>query len=138
MSHETLYRSLFVQARGVLKKGADSASSVEAIHPSPVHARATGNSQGQIVDAISIRRETPRRCPKTAPSPVTGRGICSQASGSSHIATLVERHSRFVILGRNAEQRHGNRRRCAEPLRRVRKLPASLRRSLTWDRRIRG
>jgi hypothetical protein len=72
-----------------------------------------------------------RRRSKTAPSPVTGRAICSQAARTptSH---LVERHSRFVILVKVPSKDTATV--VAALSRQVRKLPASLRRSLTWDR----
>jgi IS30 family transposase len=110
------------------EKGADSASSVEAIHPS--HARATGHSQGQIVDAISIR-ERPAEIEDRA-IPGHWEGDLLAGSGNSHIATLVERHSRFVILVKTPSKDTATV--VAALSRQVRKLPASLRRSLTWDR----
>ena len=69
---------------------------------------------------------------KIVPSPVIGREICSAAPGNSHIATLVERHSRFTILVKVPSKDTAT---VVDALtRQVRKLPASLRRSLTWDR----
>ena len=61
-----------------------------------VHARATGHSQGQIVDAISIR-ERPAEIEDRA-IPGHWEGDLLAGSKNTHIATLVERHSRFVIL----------------------------------------
>ena len=55
VSHETIYRSLFVQARGVLKKELVQHLRSKRLIRRSVHARAGGKSQGQIVDAISIR-----------------------------------------------------------------------------------
>jgi hypothetical protein len=69
---------------------------------------------------------------KTVPSRAIGRAICSAAPGNSHIATLVERHSPFTILVKVAGKDTATV--VAALSGHVRKLPASLRRSLTWDR----
>ena len=80
VSHETIYRSLFIQARGVLKKELiEHLRSKRTIRRSR-HARAGGRSHGQILDAISIRERLQRL--KTAPSPAIGRAICSAAPGT--------------------------------------------------------
>jgi len=69
---------------------------------------------------------------KTAPSPVTGRGALLAGTSNSHIATLVERHSRFTILVKVPSKDTAT---VVDALtRQVRKLPAYLKRSLTWDR----
>ena len=95
-----------------------------------VHARATGHSQGQIVDAISIR-ERPAEIEDRA-IPGNWEGDLLAGSKNTHIATLVERHSRFVILVKVPSKDTAT---VVAPLsRQVRKLPASLRRSLTWNR----
>ena len=69
---------------------------------------------------------------KTAPSPATGSGDLLSGAGNSHIATLVERHSRFTILVKVPSKDTATV--VAALSRQIRKLPASLRRSLTWDR----
>jgi IS30 family transposase len=130
VSHETLYRSLFIQARGVLKKELIQHLRSKRFIRRSVHARATGHSQGQIVDAISIR-ERPAEIEDRA-IPGHWEGDLLAGSGNSHIATLVERHSRFVILVKTPSKDTATV--VAALSRQVRKLPASLRRSLTWDR----
>src|SRR5450631_952011 len=96
VSHETIYRSLFIQARGVLKKELiQHLRSKRSIRRSR-HSRAGGKSQGQIVDAISIR-ETPAEVEDRA-VPGHWEGDLLAGSKNTHIATLVERHSRFVML----------------------------------------
>jgi IS30 family transposase len=130
VSHETIYRSLFTQARGVLKKELmQHLRSRRQIRRS-VHAKAAGQSRGQIVDAISISQR---------PAEIEDRAILGHwegdllsGSGNSHIATLVERHSRFTILVKVPNKDTATF--VAALTRQVRKLPASLRRSLTWDR----
>ena len=130
VSHETIYRSLFIQARGVLKKElVQHLRSRRQIRRS-VHAKAAGQSRGQIVDAISIS-ERPAEIEDRA-IPGHWEGDLLSGSGNSHIATLVERHSRFTILVKVASKDTATV--VAALTRQVRKLPASLRRSLTWDR----
>jgi IS30 family transposase len=130
VSHETIYRSLFIQARGVLKKELmQHLRSKRSIRRS-VHAKAGGKSHGQIVDAISIR-ERPAEIEDRA-IPGHWEGDLLAGTGNSHIATLVERHSRFTILVKVPSKDTATV--VAALSRQVRKLPASLRRSLTWDR----
>jgi IS30 family transposase len=130
VSHETIYRSLFIQARGVLKKELVQHLRSERLMRRSVHARAGGKSHGRIVDAISIR-ERPAEVEDRA-IPGHWEGDLLAGTSNSHIATLVERHSRFTILVKVPGKDTATV--VAAPSRQVRKLPASLRRSLTWDR----
>ena len=130
VSHETIYRSLFIQARGVLKKELmDHLRSKRRMRRSR-HASEHGQSRGQIVDAISIR-ERPAEVEDRA---IPGHWEGDLLSGAKHsyIATLVERHSRFVILIKVPSRDTAVV--VAALSKHVRKLPATLRRSLTWDR----
>ena len=130
VSHETIYRSLFIQARGVLKKELmQHLRSKRSIRRS-VHSRAGGRSHGQIVDAISIR-ERPAEVEDRA-IPGHWEGDLLAGSKNSHIATLVERHSRFTMLIKVPSKDTATV--VAALSKHVRKLPATLRRSLTWDR----
>jgi IS30 family transposase len=96
VSHETIYRSLFIQARGVLKKELmDHLRSKRRMRRSR-HATVSGQSRGQIVDAISIR-ERPAEVEDRA-IPGHWEGDLLSGSKNSYIATLVERHSRFAML----------------------------------------
>ena len=130
VSHETIYRSLCIQARGVLKKELVQHLRSERLMRRSVHARAGGKSQGQIVDAISIR-ERPAEVEDRA-IPGHWEGDLLAGTGNSHIATLVERRSRFTILVKVPSKDTATV--VAALSRQVRKLPAYLRRSLTWDR----
>jgi IS30 family transposase len=130
VSHETIYRSLFIQARGVLKKELMQHLRSQRLIRRSRHARADGRSHGQIVDAISIR-ERPAEVEDRA-IPGHWEGDLLAGTSNSHIATLVERHSRFVILVKVPSKDTATV--VAALSRHVRKLPASLRRSLTWDR----
>jgi len=77
VSHETIYRSLFIQARGVLKKELVQHLRSKRLIRRSRHSRAAGQSRGQIGDALSAK-DLPRS--KTGLFPVTGRAICSQAA----------------------------------------------------------
>ncbi len=130
VSHETIYRSLFIQARGVLKKELiQHLRSKRRIRRSR-HARDSGHRSGQIVDAISIR-ERPAEIEDRA-IPGHWEGDLIGGTKNSHIATLVERHSRFTILVKVSSKDTATV--VAALSQHVRRLPASLRRSLTWDR----
>ena len=96
VSHETIYRSLFIQARGVLKKELmDHLRSKRRMRRSR-HASEHGHSRGQIVDAISIR-ERPAEVEDRA-VPGHWEGDLLRGAGNSHVVTLVERRSRFCML----------------------------------------
>ena len=130
VSHETVYRSLFIQARGVLKKELmDHLRSKRRMRRSR-HASEHGHSRGQIVDAISIR-ERPAEAEDRA-LPGHWEGDLLAGGKNSYIATLVERHSRFLMLIKVPSKDTAVV--VAALSKRVRKLPATLRRSLTWDR----
>jgi IS30 family transposase len=130
VSHETIYRSLFIQARGVLKKELmDHLRSKRRMRHSR-HASEHGHSRGQIVDAISIR-ERPAEAEDRA-IPGHWEGDLLAGGKNSYIATLVERHSRFLMLIKVPSKDTAVV--VAALSKRVGKLPVTLRRSLTWDR----
>ena len=130
VSHETIYRSLFIQARGVLKQELiQHLRSKRRIRRSQ-QSRVSGHRSGQIVDAISIR-ERPAEIEDRA-IPGHWEGDLIGGTKNSHIATLVERHSRFTALVKVPSKDTAAV--VAALSRHVRKLPAALRRSLTWDR----
>ena len=130
VSHETIYRTLFIQARGVLKKELlDHLRSKRRMRRSR-HFSEHGHSRGQIVDAVSIR-ERPAEAEDRA-IPGHWEGDLLSGAKNSYIATLVERHSRFAMLikVRSKETEAV----VAALSQHVRKLPTTLKRSLTWDR----
>jgi IS30 family transposase len=130
VSHETIYRSLFIQARGVLKKELlEHLRSKRRMRRSR-HASPSGQSRGKIVDAISIR-ERPAEVEDRA-IPGHWEGDLLSGAKNSYIATLVERHSRFAMLIKIPSKETDVV--VAALSRHVRRLPATLRRSLTWDR----
>src|SRR5258708_5976294 len=130
VSHEAIYRSLFIQARGVLKKELIEHLRTKRRIRRSRHSSDSGHRSGQIVDAISIR-ERPAEVEDRA-IPGHWEGDLLGGTNNSHIATLVERHSRFVALVKVPSKDTATV--VAALTRHVRKLPASLRRSLTWDR----
>ncbi len=130
VSHETIYRSLFIQARGVLKKELmDHLRSKRRMRRSR-HASEHGHRRGQIVDAVSIRERPPEAEDRAIPGHWEGDLLAG--GKNSYIATLVERHSRFLMLVKVPSKDTAV---VVSALsERVRKLPTTLRRSLTWDR----
>lgn len=130
VSHETLYRSLFIQARGALKKELQqSLRRQRSIRRAKQHSL-KHDGLGQITNMASIR-ERPASVEDRA-VPGHWEGDLISGSKNTHIATLVERHTRYVMLVRvksketdiviNALIKHAH------------KLPTELYKSLTWDR----
>jgi IS30 family transposase len=130
VSHETIYRSLFLQARGVLKKELIQHLRSKRLIRRSRHARAGGKSHGQIVDAISIRERPPEVEDRAIPGHWEGDLLAG--TRNSHIATLGEHHSRFTILVKVPGKDTATV--VAALSRHLRKLPSALKRSLTWDR----
>lgn len=130
VSHETIYRSLFVQARGVLKKELLLTLRTQRAIRRSKHASLKQNGLGQITNAVSIRER---------PASVEDRAVPGHWEGdliggakNSYIATLVERHSRYVMLVkvRNKDTESV----VSALIQQSKKLPGELYRSLTWDR----
>ena len=130
VSHETIYRSLFIQARGVLKKELIGHLRSKRLIRRSQHASKSGHAQGQIIEAISIR-ERPAEIEDRA-IPGHWEGDLISGTKNSHIVTLVERHSRYTTLIKIPSKETTVV--VAALSRHIRKLPVSLRRSLTWDR----
>ena len=130
VSHETIYRSLFVQARGVLKKELQAhLRSQRAIRRSR-HATAKGDQRGRIADAVSIRERPASVEDRAVPGHWEGDLLCG--SSNSHIVTLVERHSRYVMLAKVANR--DSRSVVNALIEQARSLPDELWKTLTWDR----
>lgn len=129
VSAETIYRSLFVQARGALKKELVSHLRLAGRVRRPSRNRSVG-LRGKILGAVSIR-ERPAEAEDRA-VPGHWEGDLLAGSKNSHIATLVERRTRFVMLIKLAGKDTSSV--VAALTEHVRKLPTELRRSLTWDR----
>ena len=130
VSHETIYRSLFVQTRGVLKKELlGHLRSKRTIRRSK-QATQKGSDHGQIKDMISIR-ERPASVEDRA-VPGNWEGDLLSGSKNSHIATLVERHTRYVMLAKVANKETNTV--VSALIKQAKKLPGELYKSLTWDR----
>jgi IS30 family transposase len=130
VSHETIYRSLFIQARGVLKKELLAhLRSTRAIRRSR-HASLKRDGLGQIKDAISIR-ERPAAVEERA-IPGHWEGDLIAGSKNSFIATLVERRTRYVMLAKVSGKETQTV--VTALAAQVQHLPRELRLSLTWDR----
>ncbi|NOX95210.1 MAG: IS30 family transposase [Alphaproteobacteria bacterium] len=130
VSHETIYRSLFIQARGVLKKELlDHLRAKRAIRRSR-QASLKRSGIGQIKDAVSIH-ERPA-CVEDRAVPGHWEGDLIGGSKNSYIATLVERHSRYVMLVKvKNKDTQGV---VSALIKQSQKLPWELYKSLTWDR----
>jgi len=130
VSHETIYRSLFIQARGVLKKELMEHLRSKRRMRRSQHSRIFKDSRGQIPEAISIRERPAEVGDRAVPG--HWEGDLLSGSKNSYIATLVERHSRFAMLIKVPSKETAAV--VAALSQHVRKLPATLKRSLTWDR----
>ncbi|MCZ4344378.1 IS30 family transposase [Sphingomonadaceae bacterium G21617-S1] len=128
ISHEAIYRSLFIQSRGVLKKELMAHLRTHRQMRLAKGAKA-GHGQGQIVDMVSIR-ERPAEAEDRA-VPGHWEGDLLTGANDTHIATLVERHTRFTMLVKL--QRKDSATVVAALAHQICKLPEELRRSLTWD-----
>jgi IS30 family transposase len=130
VSHETIYRSLFIQARGALKKELlQHLRRTRGMRRSRHHTQKTDN-HGRIVDAVSISER---------PASVEDRAVPGHWEGdllfgdrNSQIATLVERRTRYVMLVKVASK--DTETVINALIKSARKLPQELYRSLTWDR----
>lgn len=129
ISHETIYQSLFIQARGALK-----AELLDCLRSGQRMRRGRSNRRqdrrGKIPDPISIRER---------PASVEDRAVPGHWEGDlvvgtqgNYIATLVERKSRYVMLVKVPDRASA----FDAIIRHVRKLPSELRRSLTLDRGV--
>ena len=130
ISHETIYRTLFVQARGTLKRELLAQLRSRRMMRKGRHASTRGQPRGQIKEAVSIRERPPEAEDRAVPGHWEGDLLAG--SRNTHIATLVERSSRFVMLvrvkGKDTES-------VVEALgEQIRRLPRTMMASLTWDR----
>lgn len=130
VSHETIYRSLFVQARGVLERELTAHLRTRRRMRRSKRATTKGQTRGQIVDAISIADR---------PACIEDRAVAGHWEGdllsgarNSHIATLVERTSRYVQLVRVTGKDTTTV--VSALIRAVQRLPEGLIETLTWDR----
>ena len=127
VSHETIYRSLYVQARGVLKK--------ELLHHlrskrTMRRPRRAGDKRGQIADLVSISQRPATVEDRAVPG--HWEGDLLSGSKNSSIATLVERHTRYVTLAKVANK--DTQTVVSALIKQAKTIPNELYKSLTWDR----
>lgn len=130
VSHETIYRSLYVQTRGVLKKELQQCLRSPRAMRRSRHATQKGLKLRKIKDAVPISERPPEIEDRAVPGHWEGDLIVG--ANNSYIATLVERHSRFVMLAKVANK--DTQSVITALIKQSRKLPKELYRSLTWDR----
>lgn len=130
VSHETIYKTLFIQARGALKKElTEHLRRTRVMRRSRHHTQKTDN-HGQITDAVSISEHPAVVEDRAVPGHWEGDLLFGNAN--SQIATLVERHTRYVMLVKIA--RKDTQTVVDALIKHARKLPQELYKSLTWDR----
>jgi len=130
VSHETIYRSLFIQARGALKKELLAhLRRTRVMRRSRHHTQKTDN-HGRIIDTVSISERPATVEDRAVPGHWEGDLLCG--SKSSQIATLVERQSRYVMLVKLTAKDSETVTNAL--IKNARKLPQELYKSLTWDR----
>jgi IS30 family transposase len=129
VSHETIYQSLFVQARGALRKELTRYLRSGHVSRRPL-GHSSYNGQGRLRGVLNIRERPAEVADRAVPGHWEGDLLCGKRMTA--MATLVERHSRFVLLvalpdGHRADI-------VADALAaKITTLPAQLQRSLTWD-----
>jgi transposase, IS30 family len=128
ISHETIYRSLYVQARGELRR--QIAASLRSGRANR-RARGLRDDRGRIPDMVLISQRPPEVEDRAVPGHWEG-DLLLGAHGRSAIVTLVERQTRYVLLAAVGED-HGTARVIAALKQQIQTLPAHLTRSLTWD-----
>ena len=130
MSHETIYRSLYIQARGVLKKELQTHLRARRSIRRSRQASLKRDGRGSIKDAVSIS-ERPASVEDRA-IPGHWEGDLIGGSKNSYIATLVERHSRYVLLVKVKNKDTESV--ISALIKQTQNLPREFYKSLTWDR----
>jgi IS30 family transposase len=129
VSTETIYRSLFIQARGVLRKELTAHLRTRRTMRRSAHASMKGQGRGGITDAVSIRERPAEVGDRAVPGHWEGDLIAGSAN--THIATLVERRTRYLLLVRVTGKDTTT---VVDAITaQVQTLPRQLRASLTWD-----
>jgi IS30 family transposase len=130
VSHETIYRSLFVQARGVLKKELLSYLRSKRTIRRTRRTDPNGDRRGQIKDLVSISQRPAAVEDRAVPG--HWEGDLLSGSKNSYIATLVERHTRYAMLAKVANK--DTQTVIPALIKQAKALPNELYKSLTWDR----
>ena len=130
VSHETLYKTLYVQARGALKKELIQYLRRKRQLRGSRHTQKDKDRRGSIPDAISISERPAEVADRAVPGHWEGDLICGP--NHSFIGTLVERHSRYVMLMKLSDRKTETV--VNALIKHSKKLPDELYKSLTWDR----
>jgi IS30 family transposase len=130
VSHETIYLTLFIQARGALKKELLKYLRRPRAMRRSRHSKLKGKGLGQIANAVSIRERPAEAEDRAVPGHWEGDLLCG--GNNSQIATLVERHTRYVMLVRVPSK--DTKTVVNALIKQAHKLPRELYKSLTWDR----
>ncbi len=130
ISHESIYKTLYIQSRGHLKKELLKHLRTQRVMRQSKHFNTKGNARGGIIDAVSIHDRPKDVDERTIPGHWEGDLICG--SNKSYVATLVERTSRFTML----VKLNGNDSTTVVSAitNKIIELPTQLKISLTWDR----
>lgn len=132
VSHETIYRTLYVQTRGALKKELTEHLRTHRPIRRSRHSTAKADLRGRIPDTVSISERPASVEDRAVPGHWEGDLLCG--SSNSYIITLVERHTRYVMLGKIPSR--DTRTVVNALIKLARKLPDQLYQSLTWDRGV--
>lgn len=128
--HETIYRSLFLQARGGLRKELKAHLRSSRVMRQSKSNNFRGSPRGGIIDGVSISKRPAEAADRAVPGHWEGDLI--SGSNNSHIATLVERQSRYtMVIKLKGKDTHSV---VTAIKNKFAKLPEDLKRSLTWDR----
>jgi len=130
VSHETIYKSLYVQARGALKKELQQYLRTKRQLRGSRHVVKSEDQRGKIRGAVSISERPAEAEDRAVPGHWEGDLICGP--NHSFIATLVERHSRYVMLAKLSDRKTETV--VNALIKHSKKLPDELYKSLTWDR----
>ncbi len=130
VSHETIYKSLFIQSRGVLAKGLQKHLRSQRPIRRSVHNTVTGQWRSQITGAVSIHRRPAEVEDRAVPGHWEGDLLCGRHW--TQVATLVERSTRFTVVVQLDNREMTT---LTQGLRgTMTRFPQWLRKSLTWDR----
>lgn len=130
VSHETIYKTLYIQTRGALKKELQKCLRTKRIMRYSRHATLKNKGHGKISDGVTIGER-----PESVEDRVVAghwEGDLIKGCNNSYIATLVERHSRYVMLVRVDSSK--TKTVIKALIKNAKKLPTKMYKSLTWDR----
>lgn len=130
ISHESIYKTLYIQSRGHLKKELLKHLRTQRVMRQSKQFNTKGNARGGIIDAVSIHDRPKDIDDRTLPGHWEGDLICG--SNKSYIATLVERTSRFTVL---VKLKGNDTASVVNAItNKIIEIPTQLKKSLTWDR----